>query len=195
MCSSDLSFHMDVIGGGEYEDLVKSLVAKYELEDVVTLHGFKKPEEVREYMEKASIYLITSDRNEGWGAVVNEAMNSGCAVVGNHMIGAVPYLIKHGETGYIYQDKHPENLFALVEKLLQSPELCEEMGRKAVESITKEWNASVAAKRLAALALRLGFLEELDVTLEEGEKEIPSSGPGSVAEIISERRMYGKLVN
>lgn len=191
----NLSFHMDVIGGGELEDFVKELVAKYELEDVLTLHGFKKPEEVREYMEKASIYLVTSDRNEGWGAVVNEAMNSGCAVVGNHMIGAVPYLIKHGETGYIYQDKHPENLFDLVETLLENPQTCETMGRKAMESIAKEWNPSVAAKRLVALALRLGFLSAEDATLADEEKEIPLSGPGSVAEIISERRMYGKLVN
>ena len=32
-------------------------------------------------MEQADIYLFTSDRNEGWGAVANEAMNSACAMV------------------------------------------------------------------------------------------------------------------
>ena len=36
---------------------------------------------------------------EGWGAVVNEAMNSGCAVVADHMIGAAPWLIRQGENG------------------------------------------------------------------------------------------------
>ena len=32
-------------------------------------------------MEKADIFLFTSDRREGWGAVANEAMNSACALV------------------------------------------------------------------------------------------------------------------
>ena len=45
-------------------------------------------------MEESEIYLVTSDRKEGWGAVVNEAMNSGCAVVADHMIGAAPWMIR-----------------------------------------------------------------------------------------------------
>jgi hypothetical protein len=35
------------------------------------------PEEVRVHMEQSNIYLFTSDFGEGWGAVLNEAMNSG----------------------------------------------------------------------------------------------------------------------
>ena len=58
-------------------------------------------------MERADIYLATSDRQEGWGAVINEAMNSGCAVVADHMMGAVPYLISHEENGMIYNIHHP----------------------------------------------------------------------------------------
>lgn len=50
-----------------------------------------KASEVRSYMEKADIYLFTSDFNEGWGAVLNESMNSGCAVVASHAIGSVPF--------------------------------------------------------------------------------------------------------
>ena len=41
---------------------------------------------------------------DGWGAVANEAMNSACALVAGHMIGAVPYLIRQGENGLIYED-------------------------------------------------------------------------------------------
>ena len=48
-------------------------------------------------MEKSHIHLFTSNHLEGWGAVVNEAMNSGCAVVANREAGAVPYLIEHGK--------------------------------------------------------------------------------------------------
>ena len=76
-------------------------------------------EEVRAAMEKSEIYLVTSDRKEGWGAVVNEAMNSGCAVVADHMIGAAPWLIRQGENGRMYRDGEEQELFRTVERLLQ----------------------------------------------------------------------------
>ena len=48
-------------------------------------------------MEKSEIFLFTSDKGEGWGAVLNESMNSACAVVASHAIGSVPFLLKDGE--------------------------------------------------------------------------------------------------
>jgi glycosyltransferase involved in cell wall biosynthesis len=59
------------------------------------------PEAVRDHMEAADIFLFTSDFNEGWGAVLNESMNSACAVVASHAIGSVPFLLKDGENGFI----------------------------------------------------------------------------------------------
>ena len=46
-----------------------------------------------------------------------------------------------------------------------------------------------------AVVLKEEELKIEHILVEDEEKEIPTSGPGSVAEIISERRMYGKLVN
>ncbi len=46
--------------------------------------GAMSPDKVRAYMERADVFLFTSDFNEGWGAVLNESMNSGCAVVASH---------------------------------------------------------------------------------------------------------------
>ena len=44
-----------------------------------------------------------SGRKEGWGAVVNEAMSSGCAVVADAEAGSVPYLIENSKDGFIYR--------------------------------------------------------------------------------------------
>ena len=38
-------------------------------------------------MEKCHIHIFTSNHLEGWGAVVNEAMNSGCCEVANVQAG------------------------------------------------------------------------------------------------------------
>lgn len=187
-------FHMDIIGGGELDDVVKNLLAEYQLEDYVTLQGYRTPIEVREFMERADIYLVTSDRQEGWGAVVNEAMNSGCAVVGNHMIGAVPFLIRPGKNGLVYRDGQEETLFAQVEELLKDREKCQMLGRNALQTIQKEWNAEMAAKRLAELCVREGFLHKEDVKLENDDwTKIPKSGPCSLAPVVSEKRMYEEM--
>lgn len=144
-------FRLDIIGGGIMEDAMRDLLSTYELEDCVQLLGFKSPEEVRRHMEKADIYLFTSDRQEGWGAVANEAMNSGCAIVANHLIGAAPYLIEHGKNGYIYKDGKKTELFALAEKLVRDKKLCRQMGKCAYETITNMWNAENAAHSLMLL--------------------------------------------
>jgi len=189
------AFHMDIIGGGEEESMVKRLFEEYELEDVVTLQGFKTPDEVRAFMEKADIYLMTSDRNEGWGAVVNEAMNSGCAVIGNHMVGAVPYLIRHGENGFIYKDGCKDDLFAFAAKLLEDETMRKSMGQKAYQTITEEWNAQTAAKRFAAFCVKCGFLQKeavMQTVFEEYEDYMESdklyfqAGPCSAAPILPE---------
>lgn len=150
-------FRLDMIGGGAMEETVRGLLAEYELEDCVRLLGYKTPAEVRAYMEKADIFLFTSDRQEGWGAVANEAMNSGCALVADHMIGAAPYLIASGHNGFIYKDGSRKSLFALTEKLVQDKSLCRELGRSAYETITRVWNAENAAARL--MELIRGFLD------------------------------------
>ena len=54
-------------------------------------------------MNEASIFIFNSDRYEGWGAVVNEAMNSGCAVLVSHVCGAAPFLVKQNENGRVYE--------------------------------------------------------------------------------------------
>lgn len=201
------SFHLDMVGGGEMSETVGQLVSAYQIEDVVTLRGYCSPEEVRSLMEQADIYLATSDRQEGWGAVVNEAMNSGCAVVGDHMMGSVPYLICHGENGMIYEDGREEMLFQMTEQLVCDRELCGQLGRNAYKTISGEWNSGNAAKRLTAFCVAQGFLKRADVEWNRADAEQaapdekpdavntanPISGPCSIAPVISEKDMYRLL--
>ncbi len=170
-------FQLNLIGNGEMEEEIKGLISQKGLEDCVHMLGSMKPYEVREHMEKASIYLFTSDRNEGWGAVLNESMNSGCAVVASSAIGAVPYMIKNGENGIIYKDGDFDSLYSSVKTLLDDKSLCEKLGRKAYNTMLEKWNASVAAKRLLKLN------EELK---NKGECNLFDEGPCSKAEIIKD---------
>lgn len=145
------NFSLDIIGGGELEQKIKQNIEKNGLDDCVKLLGTMSPEKVREHMEQSEIFLFTSDRNEGWGAVLNESMNSGCAVVASNVIGSVPYLIKDRENGLIYKSGNLKNLYSKVKYLLDNEETREKLGVNAYKTLTDVWNADVAADRLLKL--------------------------------------------
>ena len=149
------SFHMTLIGNGELQDSILTLIRENSLTNEITLIDSLTPEEVRNEMEKNQIFIATSDRNEGWGAVVNEAMNSGCTVVASHAIGSVPFLIKDYVNGFIYKDGDIHALFEKVTWLLNHTEAFQKTGKEAYLTISKHWNAQNAAHRLLALSQQL----------------------------------------
>lgn len=177
-----IPFHLDMIGGGELEDKIKTMVSKKHLEQEVTLHGFLPPKSVRRFMEESDIFLFTSNYMEGWGAVLNESMNSACAVVAGHGIGAVPFLIKNGFNGLVYKNGRYREFRNEVVLLAQDEALRKEIGVHAYETITQTWNPKEAAARMYA------FCEGL---LSEGKLVLPQDdGPLSPAPIISPREGY-----
>ncbi len=168
-------FEMDLIGTGDMEDILRERIDAYGLNDKVHLPGSMKPEQVREYMEKAGIYLFTSDFREGWGAVLNESMNSGCAVVANHAIGSVPFLLKHGENGLIYENGRIDGLYRKVKYLLEHPDEQKRLGESAYHTIVDLWNAEVAAER---------FVKTAEEIRDHGYCDLYADGPCSKAPII-----------
>ena len=130
---------------------LKSMREKEGLKAQVNLLGAMPPEKVLDAMRKSEIFLFTSDRNEGWGAVLNEAMSAGCAVVASGEIGSVPYLIANGENGLVYDRKDKNALLASVKRLIDNPALRRKIQKNAYETIKDVWNAEVATDRLLHL--------------------------------------------
>lgn len=173
-------FQLDMVGAGELEGMLKELVSRYGLNDEVTFHGFMPPAKVRGFMEKANIFMFTSNYLEGWGAVLNESMNSACAVVAGHGIGAVPSLIRHGKNGFVYKNENFNEFKNQVLTLARDKNLRKELGVNAYNTIVNEWNPKEAADRLY----------NFSVGLLEGKVNPYSEGPLSPAPIISPRKGY-----
>ena len=144
-------FTLTMIGVGPKEAWVKKMIDKFDLKDRTVLLGAMTQEEVRMHMEENEIFLFTSDRNEGWGAVLNESMNSACAVVASNVIGSVPYLIKDGESGLTYKSGNIKDLYKKVKFLLDNPEKRKEISKKAYKTLAEVWNAEFATDRLLTL--------------------------------------------
>lgn len=169
------SFKMSIIGNGEMERRLHSMICDENLDDCVEMLGAMPPDKVREHMEKADIFLFTSDFNEGWGAVLNEAMNSGCAVVASHAIGAVPFLIKDTVNGLMYKNGNEFSLETQVCRLLDDKNFRNQIGREAYKTIINMWNAGNAANRFLMLAQCLQ---------KENGADLFRDGPCSKAQII-----------
>ncbi len=145
------SFHITMTGTGELLENIKLEAELQGLSEEVSFTGNLTPEEVRKRMLSSDIFVSTSDRLEGWGAVVNEAMNSGCLTIAPKAIGAAPYLISDGENGYIFKTCNIDDLFDKVLKGFDN-ELRDRLGLAAYHTIIDTWNAGVAAKRVFEFA-------------------------------------------
>lgn len=173
-------FTLKMIGVGPLEEKIKRQIRKKGLEENVILLGAMSTEEVRLNMEKSEVFLFTSDFNEGWGAVLNEAMNSGCACVSSHAIGSVPFLVREDVNGFIYRSGNKKMLFNKVKKLLDNREIIRKAGENAYHTIADVWCPENATKRLYEL---IGNILEGDYTSEY------TDGPCSKANVIYPKYM------
>ena len=178
-------YHIHMLGDGELEPSMKQEVTDLGLTGSFTFYGYTEPEKVRDVMEQCHIHLFTSNYLEGWGAVVNEGMNSGCVEVVNAQVGAAPYLIRHGENGLVYPDGSYEKMEALVEDLFAHWDDRKKMGWAAYETIRDMWNAEHAAKEL------LRFVSDL----QKGRIIAAEEGPLSNAPVIRPGKMYQSMMD
>lgn len=162
--TKNYNFKLQMIGCGPLLEKMKNKVIKEQLLDCVEIMGAKKTSEVREYMEKANIFLATSDQNEGWGAVVNEAMNSACVVVGNKKIGSIPFLIKDGKNGFTYSRK--KDFFNKVKVAIENRDKQEKISEEAYNTIVNTWNAKNATHNF--LELSNSLLKHENLIINEG---------------------------
>jgi glycosyltransferase involved in cell wall biosynthesis len=168
-----VKFQLEMIGTGPILNKMVQLSKEIGLTNKVNFLGPLSPIKVRDKMVDSDVFLFTSNREEGWGVVLNEAMNSGCAVIANNDIGAVPYLIKDNENGLIYNEKDMSSFYKLVEKICLNDKIRTRLSKEAYNTIEKEWNAVNAVKRL---------LQQIDTLLSGKKLEFYKNGPLSLAE-------------
>lgn len=156
-------FVLDMYGNGEYEKVAQQLASDLGVTDVVRFVGAKPNDMLLADMRQHSVFLFTSDKNEGWGAVANESMANGCVLVASDAIGSSPYLIDDGRTGLLFKspktssnmDKPDkvalDELCKKVEYLIDNPDKRQAIRQRSIALMQKVWNPKVAAERLIVL--------------------------------------------
>lgn len=144
-------FVIDMYGSGEELDPTKVLAKQLGVDDVMCFKGNKPNDEILEAMRHHEIFLFTSDKNEGWGAVANESMANGCALVASDAIGSTPYLVKDGYNGFKFKSCNIDSLVEKVEWLFAHHNECQQMRHNACSMMKNVWSPRVAAANLLKL--------------------------------------------
>ncbi len=186
------AFYVHMLGDGELEPSVREDVESAGLSDCFRFYGYTEPEGVRDVMERCHIHLFTSNYLEGWGAVVNEGMNSGCVEVVNAQVGAAPYLIRHGENGLVYPEGDYTKMEELVIDLVEHWGERRAMGQAAYETVRDMWNADHAAKELLRFSNEL--LRGMALPAQEGPLSMaPAISPGKMYRVMMDKEQRQKL--
>ena len=164
-------FEINMYGSGPELKNYKTIMHELGVGDVVNFCGNIPNTEVFKEMQMHHVFLFTSDRNEGWGAVINEAMSNGCAVVCSDAVGSAPFLIKEGVNGLTFRSCDVDSLTEKVKLLFDNPRLRNELSVNAYRTMKEVWSPANAASQ---------FLK-LSESLLQGKNPAIIEGPCSVA--------------
>ena len=157
---------IDMFGAGEEMTKIKALAKELGVDKMVMFKGNAPNEEIIRAMHQHDIFLFTSDRNEGWGAVLNEAMSNGCAVVASNEIGAVPFLVRDGVNGMGFQSRDLNSLYEKVVFLIDHPLVRKDLALKAYQTMKNVWSPKQAASNF--LHLSKDLLDGRETSIKEG---------------------------
>jgi len=124
-----------VIGTSPEEKTYFELAEQLGITENAMFLGYVRHDEIAKYYSIANVYVLTSIWEE-WSNTIMEAMAAGVPVIASN-VGANPYTVKDGETGFLF----PRGDFrALAEKIayvLDHSDEMEEISRKARLSVEK----------------------------------------------------------
>ena len=95
--SQNSKLHLLIVGTGELLESARQFTEEHELP--VTFAGFLNQTEITSAYVAADCLILSSDYDETWGLVVNEAMVCGLPAIVSDRVGCGPDLVKCGETG------------------------------------------------------------------------------------------------
>lgn len=134
--------HLDVIGGGWWEQNLRDAAAELGIGDAVTFHGHVDEHRKHELLSRAWIHLMPS-RKEGWGLAVVEAAQHGVPTIGYRSSKGLTDSIIDGVTGVLVDS--PAELTVAVADLLADPGRRRQLGSKArIRAGEFSWEATGA---------------------------------------------------
>lgn len=161
-------FRLTLVGEGPERERLQRLADKLLGKEYYTIKNFIPSEEIPPLMKNHDVYVLPSNAYEGWGAVVNEAMSVGCAVVSSDKVGAGISLIEHDVNGLLFESGSLDSLYECLSALIYDKELINKLGLCAESTVRNYWQPQVVAHR---------FIELFSALTNEVKVELYNKGP------------------
>lgn len=133
-----------MVGSGELEKCCREYAISRELP--VSFTGFINQSKICDMYAIADCIILSSNEDETWGLVVNEAMACGIPAIVSTSCGCASDLIQDGQTGYTFEYKDIGELANLMIRVVTNWERTREMGIRAKELINSEYNIHLVRK-------------------------------------------------
>lgn len=131
LADKNIPAHLTIVGGGETEGLLRSLVTELNISDRVTFAGRLSENDKDALLQDVHLLLHTSQR-EGWGLNVIEANAMGTPTAVYPVEGLIESTL-HDQTGVVSEKETPESLATSIIAVLQKPEKYEAYRVAALE--------------------------------------------------------------
>jgi glycosyltransferase involved in cell wall biosynthesis len=125
-----------LIGDGTLRQRVEDDIKKLGLGKIVKVAGWVNNPGT--YLTKVKLLLLPS-KSEGLPNVVLEAMACGTPVLATP-VGAIPDIIKDGETGFLLKSNNPKHIADKIIELLNKPELLEKVSKNAYNYVRENFS-------------------------------------------------------
>jgi len=146
--------HLDIVGGGWWQDRLVERAARLGISDAVTFHGHVDDVTKHAVMQRSWVHLLPS-RKEGWALAVVEAAQHAVPTIGYRSSGGLTDSVVDGVTGLLVDDR--DELVDRLEQLLADRVLRDELGAKAqARSRDFSWEQSAEAMRCVLEAVPTG---------------------------------------
>lgn len=140
-------WRVDLYGSGQDEELLHSIIAKYDMAAQVSLNA--PVANIGEKLIESSIYAFPS-RSDGFGLVITEAMECGLPTVAMDC-PCGPCEIVTPNTGIVVPDKNITAFRNALERLISNPILRQQMGRAAQAEVKRFYPDIIMPKWLKLL--------------------------------------------
>ncbi|MDZ7611995.1 MAG: glycosyltransferase family 4 protein [Candidatus Moranbacteria bacterium] len=122
-----------IIGEGPEKEKLLKLADKKGAKNKLILPGFVSDEEKFHYLCNSDVFVLSS-LHEGFGIVLQEAMEAGLPIVATNNGGQVDF-IEEGKNGYLVEPKNAEKLAEKIEEILFNKDTREKMTKNNLKKI------------------------------------------------------------
>lgn len=119
--------HLRIVGDGEEREALKQLSKGLDIDSQIDFVG-SVPEALLDNEYRTADFLVLPSRQESWGRVVVEAMQSGCPVIATKEVGAAHDILKNGDNALVVPFGDDEAMKQALIKMASSQDLRAKLG-------------------------------------------------------------------